>query len=250
MPLINFVTVKDEHKAVKLTSGTDENANIVQTSEASMTHTEVKQNSANIYTLEIPPPPPQPVKGKEAKAISSYLVKDNVLTAEVLWALKTVLSHYSCSSSDNNDKLFQRMFPDSQIAADYASGKTKCSYLIKFGLVPYFHQKVVNIISNKTCIYSVSFDESFNKVLQQEQMDLVLRFWDDSKQQVVSQYYDSTFLGHTRAEDLLEKFQNAVATLDSSNMLQISMDGPSTNWKFLDQLIKLGRTATLTYLIF
>ena len=62
---INFVTVKDEHKTVKLTSGTDENANIVQTSEDSMTHTEVKQNSDNIYTLEIPPPPPQPVKGKE-----------------------------------------------------------------------------------------------------------------------------------------------------------------------------------------
>ena len=27
MPLINFVTVKDEHKTVKLTSGTDGNAN-------------------------------------------------------------------------------------------------------------------------------------------------------------------------------------------------------------------------------
>ena len=44
MPLMNYVTVKDEHKTVKLTSGTDENANIVQTSEDSMTHTEVKQN--------------------------------------------------------------------------------------------------------------------------------------------------------------------------------------------------------------
>ena len=164
---------------VKLTSGTDENVNIVQTSKDSMTHAEVKQKSDNIYTLEIPPPPPQPVKGKEAKAISSYLVKlvkDNVLTAEVLWALKTVMSHYTCLSSDNNDKLFQRMFLDSHSAADYASEKTKCSYLIKFGLAPYFHQKVVNIISNRTCFYSVSFDESFNKVLQQEQMDLVLRF--------------------------------------------------------------------------
>ena len=50
MPLTNFVTVKDEHKTVKLTSGTDENANIVQTSEDSMTHTEVKQNSDNIPT--------------------------------------------------------------------------------------------------------------------------------------------------------------------------------------------------------
>ena len=69
-------------------------------------------------------------------------------------------------------------------------------------------------------------------------MDLVLRFWDDSKQQVVSQYYDSTFLGHTQAEDLLEKLQNAVATLDPSNMLQIPMDDHSINWKFLDLLIK------------
>ena len=106
------------------------------------------------------------------------------------------MSHYSCSSYENN-KLLQRILFDSQVAKQYACGKTKGSYLITFGLAPYFHQRVVNIIKNKECVYSVSFDKSFNEVLQQEQMDLILRVWDDNKQQVVSQCYDSTFLGRT-----------------------------------------------------
>ena len=42
-------------------------------------------------------------------------------------------------------------------------------------------------------MYSVSFNGSFNKVLQQEQMG-IKRFCDDSKQNIVAQYYDSNFL--------------------------------------------------------
>ena len=38
------------------------------------------------------------------------------LSAEVLWALKTVDSHYSYKSSANTSELFRAMFPDSTIA--------------------------------------------------------------------------------------------------------------------------------------
>ena len=67
-------------------------------------------------------------------------------------------------------------------------------------------------------------------------MDLILRFWDSDKQSVVSRYFDSAFLGHTRASDLLKNFLKGLATLNQSNMVQVSMDGPSTNWKFFEDL--------------
>ena len=45
-----------------------------------------------------------------------------------------VLDHYSCTSSEKTGKLFSRMFPDSYFASKFACGKTKCGYLIKYGL--------------------------------------------------------------------------------------------------------------------
>lgn len=67
-------------------------------------------------------------------------------------------------------------------------------------------------------------------------MDLLLRFWDNELNRVVTRYFDSMFLGHTRAADLLEKFKGGFSKLNLSNMLQVSMDGPSINWKFMDLL--------------
>ena len=37
---------------------------------------------------------------------------------------------------------------------------------------------------------------------------------------VVTRYYDSVFLGHTRAEDLLGKFKSGLSKLNARNMLQ------------------------------
>ena len=56
--------------------------------------------------------------------------RDDVLNTEVLWAIKTVMLHYSMNSSSNTGELFKMMFPDSQIAQKFSCGMTKCSYLI------------------------------------------------------------------------------------------------------------------------
>ena len=61
--------------------------------------------------------------------------------------------------------------------------------------------------------YVISFDESLNKVLQKEQMDIIVRFWDKEKNKVSSRYLNSQFLGHTRAADLLQKFREALGKL-------------------------------------
>ena len=52
---------------------------------------------------------------------------------------------------------------------------------------------------------------------------------------IVSQYHGSKFLVHTRAVDLLKSFKEAVKDFDVAKMLQISMDGPSTNFKCLQE---------------
>ena len=84
--------------------------------------------------------------------------------------------------------------------------------------------------------YVISFDESLNRTQQWEQMDMIIHFWDDEKNKVCGRYFDSNFLGHTSAEDLLKSLQSLLTTLNPMGLIQLSMDGPSTNWKLLDEL--------------
>ena len=197
----------------------------------------------NAMTLSIPVPTPQlpgTSKDRSQAAISVLQMpnKSDVLIAEVLWALKTLISHYSQRSSEGTDKLFKNMFPDRQIAQSFQCGRTKCAYLICFGLAPYYHNMLLSKFKEPGTKFVISFDESLNKVLQQEQMDMTIRFWDKTTQRAISRYLDSQFLGHTRATYLLKNFKIGLVGLHSANLLQVSMDGPATKWKFYDNLLE------------
>jgi len=203
-------------------------------------------------SMTVPPPPPPPPTpstvttqplpcastATHSNSISKYVTKDATLSAEVLWAIKVLMSHYSCNSSAGTGMLFSKMFPDSQIAEQFQCGATKCSYLICFGIAPYFHDQLMQKLSRPDTKYVISFDESLNKVIQKEQMDLIIRFWDQSVNKVVSRYFDSQFLGHTRAVDLCKNIKLALSKLKQSNLIQVSMDGPNVNWKFFDDFIQ------------
>lgn len=64
------------------------------------------------------------VEKKKDRATSSRMQpalqvsKNDCLEAEVLWAIKVVRSHYSFNSSTDTNKLFSRMFKDSNIAIE------------------------------------------------------------------------------------------------------------------------------------
>ena len=155
--------------------------------------------------------------------------KESVSKAEILWTLNVITKHQSFRSSSDSNSLFQTMFPDSEIAKQFSCGKTKIMYLCVFGLAPYYEQKLLNILDNVP-YYSISFDESLNKVTKNEQMDFHIRYWDTETQQVCSQYFASKFLGHAKANDL-QCFRDVTAKLKPQKIIQISMDGPNVNHK-------------------
>ena len=161
-------------------------------------------------------------------SLSKFLNKEDVMKAEIIWTLHIVTNHQSFISNAGASKLFRIMFPDSEIASKFSCERTKMSYVTVFGLAPYFQQKLYNKL-NDVPIYSVSFDESYNPITKNEQMDFSVRFWDEEKQQIVDRYRDSQFVGHTKATDLLTKFNEGTSKLDSKKILQISMDGPNVN---------------------
>ena len=72
-----------------------------------------------------------------------------------------------------------------------------------------------------------------NEVTQDRQIDFLIRYFDEDDQQVKVRYFDSRFLEHSTHVDLFEQFTSAVRELNPNRILQISMDGPSVNSKFI-----------------
>ena len=154
------------------------------------------------------------------------------LQTEIRWVIATVMYNLSSNAASNMTQLFGSLFPDSKVAKHVTLGRTKISYIMNFGLAPYFKSL---LIEEKTQCYIISFDESLNKITQNCQMDLLVRFWNEVSKQVV-RYLNSTFLGHSAASDILQHFNEETRVLNLSKMLQVSMDGLTTNMKFCKEL--------------
>lgn len=134
------------------------------------------------------------------QTLNHSILESQSLTAEIIWSLKCVVNGYSNNSNIDMNDTFKAMFPDSIIAKNYRMSASKLQYFVNFGLAPYFKGELIQGV-NKSNFVSVGFDESLNSITQSCQMDLTVRYWDVNKVQV--RYYDSSFLGHTTANDLL-----------------------------------------------
>ena len=171
---------------------------------------------------------------KKQMSISCMMEKDQVLDAEIRWTLKKIESKFSARSCDNVVELFKIMFSDSSIAENMKLKRTKCGYVVRHGLGPYFEQLLLQQVASSP-VYSLSFDESMNKHLQKGQMDIIIRFWNDEKKVPETRYLTSEFMGEAKADDIEKKFDSAVTKKlkRPANLIQISSDGPNVNLLFL-----------------
>ena len=80
-----------------------------------------------------------------SEKISSYVTKNEVINAKILWCLKIVSGHFSFNSCSDLGAIFKCMFPDSNIAKDFSLGKTKCRYTIIHGITPYSKEEFFTI---------------------------------------------------------------------------------------------------------
>ena len=64
---------------------------------------------------------------------------------------------------------------------------------MNFGLAPYLKDLLLKEITVSDC-FEVLFDESMNKVLQEEQVDVVqIRHWNEAAKLVDTRFFDSQF---------------------------------------------------------
>ena len=158
-----------------------------------------------------------------------------------------MLLSFSLCSCDGLSGLFKAMFPDSAVADSavetFSLQKDKCTYYFNYGIAPYFQSSLVDEVQ-KSEYYAASFDESLNSVIQMGQMDLVVSYWDDVLNRVCTRYLDSTFVGHSRSNDLLEHFLLGLQSLDKAKHIQVSVNDPNVNWAFLKSCVIFGMKMT------
>ena len=73
-------------------------------------------------------------------------------------------------------------------------------YMINFGISPYFKCQLIKKI-HVSPYFVVSYDESLNRIVQDEQMDIQIRYWNESLGVVETRYFDSKFLKFPKAEN-------------------------------------------------
>ncbi|KAK6993641.1 Luciferin 4-monooxygenase [Biomphalaria glabrata] len=131
---------------------------------------------------------------------------ESVLTAEVLHCLNLVEKHHSFNSSNSSSDLYKKMFPDSAIASGFSCSERKAAYMSTFGISPYLAElQRKAVLSEKD--YVLLFDETLNGPLQSKQLDVHVRYWNGSS--ITTRYHMSYFLGHSRADDLLDKLRES-----------------------------------------
>lgn len=170
--------------------------------------------------------------GISQDTITRTFQTNEVLIAEIRWTLKHVVSGYSDNSCDGTVKLFTTMFPDSKIAQRMQLQPNKIKYNTNHGLAPHFKDILKENI-NRSNFVSVLFDESLNDFTQDCEMDLIVRYWNECKNIVEDRYWDSMFFGHSTNIDIFEHFNQGLSGVDLSKLVQVSMDGPNVNLKFL-----------------
>ena len=172
---------------------------------------------------------------KSQRAVESILVPVSTSCAQLLWTLKVASSHFSLKSYLGLNKLFQSMFTYGKIVKSFQLSKTKCSYIVNFGLAPCFKDLLLKEIKASDS-FRILFYECMNKVLQEEQMDVQIRYWNETAKLVDTQFFDFQFLRQPNVKYVFDCLITSLTDLPSERLLQLSMDSSNTNWSVLTML--------------
>ena len=149
------------------------------------------------------------------------------MESEIKWCLKLVNSHMSLSSCVDLWETFKAMFPDSAIVSNFTLGKDKASYIVSYGLALYFKDCLLQRLEGQ--LFSISFDEAFNSVSKRNQCDVHIAYFHNDR--VFHQYFGSSFLGHSTANEIKESIAGILSGLDiRRNLVHLGMDGPNVNF--------------------
>ena len=143
-----------------------------------------------------------------SRSLTSFFkpqIRQSVIGAEARWALFTAKHNLSFLSSDHASKLFKVMFPDSQIAKSFASGRTKTAAVITEALAPHFHAKTVSNLSNP---FSILLDESNDRV--DKSCIILVKLLDPQVGNVCTRFLDMPVVNIGTAQNIFDALKESL----------------------------------------
>lgn len=164
---------------------------------------------------------------------------DKVTYSMILWTLKVIKSGHSFNSCDDISDIFKLAFSDSKIVESFSMSPSKVGYEVSHGLGPYFHDELISSVIRSDNFFSLSFDETTTDN-GKKQLDIHIRFWNEDRDQIVSNFLHAFELGHATADILKDKIFLTLALdkLPVNKLLSLSSDGPPVNQKCLVEIDK------------
>ena len=132
-------------------------------------------------------------------------LNDKVSAAEAMWMFKLAEEDYSFRSCDNTKQLFGNMFTEGPTAANFTMCRTKASYLISDGIGPLLATEIGESILKSKGGFTLLFDET-TTLQTRKQMDILIRYWSEKDNLVVTKYVTSFFFKRAPADTVVHLF--------------------------------------------
>ena len=134
-------------------------------------------------------------------------VDERATAAELLFTKFVVEHNLPFLVADHFSKLTKVMFPDSKIAAAYASGRTKTTAIVTHALAPAM-RKIVDIAC-RSQPFTILCDGGNDRV-DRKYFAILVRFWDDVQSQPVTRFFEMPICNIATAENLLEAINSTM----------------------------------------
>lgn len=163
--------------------------------------------------------------------VSTFLMtstRDEVTTAEIIWAHKVVQLNSSGNSCTTIASTFKRMFPNNPVSSKFSLGKFKFAYMLTDCIGPYHRNLFLEDVNRS--YYTLCYDETTNDASKNE-LHIDIRYYSERIKQVIQFHLETFFiengLGETIVAYLVESLKNA--NLPIERMVTIGRDGPNVN---------------------
>ena len=103
-------------------------------------------------------------------------------------------------------------------------------YTCVYGLGMYFYSLLMTQVKASPH-YTILLDECLNTKLQECQMDIIVRYWDEESAGMKVRYLDLKFMLRRNEVNLYKLITESICEVDGGGkLLQMSSDGPHVNW--------------------
>ena len=179
---------------------------------------------------------------QESTVNTEWTFKQSVTKAEIIATLQFADQNTPFASADNLGPCYREQFTDSRIAQNVAIGAKKMSYLVGYGLGPYFTKLTVSNLVAGNSFFTLHFDETVT-AQKKKQIDLLVQFWSDIHNEVKVKYLTSIMFGHAKAVEVVTEIMQVLENLSLpfKLMLSLGMDGPNVNKSILAKLNELKK---------